>query len=149
MSDKIDPREEGNGLCETLTLKSSYVFFKQVVFFELLPQDFPLEFATGGYIVPPEPETKTRVLETIQNILLHVCLYSLVLQTTPGQVVQGGSACSRRCLCPFPAPSPAVLLSDPGAVGVKALPIPEWLSLPMGDHSWFLSTGAYLYRSAK
>lgn len=53
MSDKIDPKEEGNGLCETLALKSSYMFFKQVVFFELLPQDFPLEFVTGDYAVPP------------------------------------------------------------------------------------------------
>lgn len=53
MSDKIGPKEERNGLCETLALKSSYLFFKQVVFFELLPQDFPLEFVTGDYAVPP------------------------------------------------------------------------------------------------
>lgn len=92
-----------------------------MVFFEHLLQDFPLDFATGDYIVPPEQETRTRDLETIQNILLHVCLYGLVLQTTPSQAVQGGSTCSKRCLCPLPA----FLLSDPEAVDIKVLPIPE------------------------
>lgn len=72
MSDKIDPREEGNGLCEAQALKSSYLFFKQVLFFEPLPQGFPLEFAAGDYIVRPELETKSRVLETYRGILLHV-----------------------------------------------------------------------------
>lgn len=43
MSDKTDPREEGNRLCETEALKSRYLVFKQVVCFELLLYDFLLE----------------------------------------------------------------------------------------------------------
>lgn len=67
-------------------------------------------------------------------------MYGLVSQTTPAQAVQGGSVCAPflHCLQQF------CCLWD-----IKALPIPEWLPLPMRDHSWFLSTEACLYKNAE
>ena len=55
-------------------------------------------------------------------------------------------------LCPFPAGSPTVLLSDPGAAYIKALLIPEWLPLystPQGTISGFCLLGHISRKRAK
>lgn len=65
----------------------------------------------------------------------------------PGVTNHSWPGCAEGVCAPFL--SPAVLLPDPGTVGIKALSIPEWLPLPMREPSWVLSTGVYLCRSAK